>query len=214
MKIIGFNQGSFSGESSEIDVQINPDSLKHTMNINYSPDNRLSALGGAIKFDQLKNSSLSFDIVFDGTGIIPLTEGNVSNAVKKLELVVYNIVGETHEPHYLKIIWGSFVFKGRLSLMNYEYNLFKPDGEPLRVKVSMCIDGYIDIKTEAKQTNTASPDMSHTVTLKSGESIAWWCHKIYGDASYCTDVARFNRLQSFRNVVPGTQITFPPLVRN
>ncbi|MDR0757633.1 MAG: hypothetical protein LBF85_07300 [Tannerella sp.] len=214
MKIIGFKQNTFIEKDGEMDVQINPDSLKHTASIDYAKDMRVAVSGNEIKFNRMNNSSLSFDIVFDGTGIIPLKEGNVSDAINKLESVAYNIVNDIHEPNYLQISWGSFVFKGRMSSMDYEYNLFSSDGKPLRVKVSMHLAGYMDRETEAKQANRNSPDMSHTVTLKSGESIAWWCHKIYGDASYCTDVARFNRLQSFRNVAPGMQIIFPPLVRN
>ena len=54
--------------------------------------------------------------------------------------------------------------------------------------------------------------MSHVVLLKEGESITFWCNTIYGDASYCTDVARYNGLDSFRNVKPGTRLLFPPII--
>ncbi|MDR0683114.1 MAG: hypothetical protein LBG15_14885 [Dysgonamonadaceae bacterium] len=214
MKIIGFKKNMFNGDRKEIVLQINPSSLKHTVGIKYAKDKRSGISGNDTKFDQIENSSLSFDTVFDGTGLMPLKEKNAVNAINHLEAIVYAIDGDSHEPRYLQISWGSFLFKGRMSSMNYDYNLFTPDGTPLRVKVSMTVSGYMDKLTEAKLVNRNSPDMSHLITLKSGESIAWWCYRIYGDASYCTDVAQYNHLQSFRNVAPGTQIMFPPLARD
>jgi hypothetical protein len=69
---------------------------------------------------------------------------------------------------------------------------------------------YFSVK---KQAQKQSPDMTHIITLKSGESIVGWCNEIYGDASYCLDVAHYNHLPGFRNISPGTKITFPPLNR-
>jgi hypothetical protein len=214
MKIIGFKSNTFSGDSKNIILQINPDSLKYTAGINYTEDTRNGISGKDVKFGHSKNSSLSFDTVFDSTGLLPLKEKKVINAINHLDAVICKIDGDTHEPRYLHVNWGSFLFKGRMSSLNYDYNLFSPDGSPLRVKVSIAISGYMDKLTEAGYTNRKSPDMTHAVTLKAGESIAWWCYKIYGDASYCVDIAKFNRLQGFRNVAPGTQILFPPLVRD
>jgi len=39
------------------------------------------------------------------------------------------------------------------------------------------------------------------------------CYRIYRDASYYPEVARHNGLTDFRNLVPGTRVSFPPLRR-
>jgi hypothetical protein len=121
--------------------------------------------------------------------------------------------GKEHNPNDLTISWGSFVFQCHLTALSYDYTLFSPEGEPLRVKVSVSFISYIPRDEAQKRANQSSPDMTHIVTLKSGESIAGWCNEIYGDASYCLDVARYNRLAGFRNIPAGTKITFPPLSR-
>lgn len=213
MKIIGYSDGKYTQKHEEMDLQINPDSLKHSQKINYVEDKREGISAPDRKFNAYENSTLAFETLFDGTGLIDLKEKSVSGAIDYLENVVgYN--GNSHEPHYLHIIWGSFSFKGRLSSFSYNYTLFTPGGSPLRAKVSMSITGSMDKTTEAKQANRMSPDMTHVITLKAGENIAWWCNSIYGDASYCMDVARYNRLTGFRNVPPGVQLVFPPLIRN
>ncbi|MEG2070887.1 MAG: hypothetical protein RR034_05885, partial [Bacteroidales bacterium] len=84
-------------------------------------------------------------------------------------------------------------------------------GLPLRVKISLTAIGFKNNLQEAKTQGLNSPDMSRGITLKSGESLASWCYEIYGDASYCADVAKYNLLDNFRNISPGTEIAFPPL---
>lgn len=194
MKIIGFKEGKFKTKRHELTLQINPGSLKYTMGVSYSQDKRMGVAGKDIKFDACDNSSLSFDILLDDTGIIPLAKGCIVDTIHSIEEVFYNIDGETHEPNYLHINWGSFNYKGR-------------------VKIATSVTGYMDKLYESQIVQRRSPDLSRMITLKSGESVAWWCNEIYGDASYCVEVAKYNRLSGFRSIPPGTVILFPPLAR-
>ena len=59
--------------------------------------------------------------------------------------------------------------------------------------------------------NRTSPDLSHRVQVCEGDTLPLLCHRIYGDASYYPEVARFNRLQGFRHLPAGLQLDFPPL---
>lgn len=53
--------------------------------------------------------------------------------------------------------------------------------------------------------------MSRLITVKEGETLPYLCHKIYGDSLLVRQVARFNNLNSFRNIPAGTELLFPPL---
>jgi len=44
-----------------------------------------------------------------------------------------------------------------------------------------------------------------------GDSLPLMCYRIYGDSRYYIQIAKFNRLNDFRNLQPGTRISFPPL---
>jgi nucleoid-associated protein YgaU len=37
------------------------------------------------------------------------------------------------------------------------------------------------------------------------------CYRIYGDPKYYLQVAEANGISNFRKLIPGTDITFPPL---
>lgn len=188
------------------EVQINPETIKWKKNINYS-DSKTMGKPQNKKYNQQDADTLSFDIDMDDTGIVP-GEESITDRIESLESLFYDINSETHEPNYAQIVWGTTAFFGRLSSLDYNYSLFRPDGSPLRVKISLAFEGYKDA------IEVHSPDLSRVIVLKDGESIPLLCEKHYGDPSYCQDIARINNLVTFRNVKPGTRLLFPPLVRH
>lgn len=220
MQIIAFADKDFCHaiKNKTIELQINPTSLKYSIGLSYSKDKSMGKSSTEINFERSNGSTLSFDFVFDDTGVIPrpqkkniVENKNLVEMISNLETIIYKINGETHEPNYLQINWGSFLFKGRMSSLSYDYTLFRPDGSPLRVKVSMTIKGYMNKLKEAKIVALQSSDLSRIITLKAGENIPLLCKQIYGDSSYCFDVADYNNLADFRNLQIGTQLMFPPL---
>ena len=199
---------------NKFELSINPDSLKFTRKVEYTIDKVVGTSANVNRFHKHAPSNLSFNFVLDGTGVAYEKTESVEDTIEKLEKVIYKYVGDIHQPNTLKVSWGNFSFNCRMESLNYEYTLFAPNGEPLRVKVSVSFVNYISRKEEQAKANAQSPDLSHVILLKAGESIPYWCHIIYGDASYCTDIARYNGLSNFRNVKPGNRLLFPPIVRN
>jgi LysM repeat protein len=65
---------------------------------------------------------------------------------------------------------------------------------------------------EALRANRSSPDLSHKVMVKAGDTLPLLCYRIYRDSSWYRDVARINNLDDFRDLKPGTRLVFPPLV--
>jgi len=188
------------------DVQINPETITLKKNIHYS-DSRVMGKPRNKKYNQQDADTLSFDIHMDDTGIVPGLLP-IPLRIAQLETTVYDVNSETHEPNYAQVIWGTTVFLGRLSSLDYTYSLFRPDGSPLRVKVALSFQGQKDAS------EVHSPDLSRVIILKDGENIPFLCEKHYGDPSYCQDIARVNNLATFRNVKPGTRLLFPPLIRH
>ncbi|MDR1632368.1 MAG: hypothetical protein LBR97_05775 [Dysgonamonadaceae bacterium] len=195
------------------EMKINPESFKFQKNIKYKEFKLFGASSGFVKYDAHAPSDLSFDFVLDSTGLAYEKKETLDKTIADFEKIAYNMDGSLHKPNALTISWGSFVFKCHLKSLSYDYTLFSPGGEPLRVKVSASFTDNISLEESEKKANKQSPDMTHVITLKAGESIAMWCDKIYGDASYCTDIAQYNNLQGLRNIRAGTKIAFPPLAR-
>ena len=109
------------------------------------------------------------------------------------------------------MLWGDLIFYGRLTSQKVENTLFKPQGDSLRASVSLSFESFISNEEEAKQANKSSPDLSHGVIFKQGDTLPLLCYKIYKDASYYAKVARANNIINFRQIKSGTRIWFPPL---
>jgi nucleoid-associated protein YgaU len=56
-----------------------------------------------------------------------------------------------------------------------------------------------------------SPDMSHFIEVRKGDSLTLMCENIYGAPDYYLQVAEVNGIIDFRNLTPGQKILFPRL---
>lgn len=153
---------------------------------------------------------LSFDFTLDGTNT---AEGYfwkgvpVSLQVLQLVRTVYDMKGNSHIPRFLWLFWGPYNFKCVLSSMTINYTLFKPDGTPLRAKVSAAFISYEKDSEVKKQ----SPDITKHRKIKAGDRLDHLIYKEYNDPKYLMQVARANGLTSVRNIKPNADITFPPI---
>lgn len=203
--------GTFKQEKNKAyTVMLNPNKFSHTYKISYSQTKTLGQMASDTKFSGIEPESISFDILLDHTGVIP-DSSDVQTQIKKLNNVVYTYNGSRHEPNHVRLLWGSLLFYGRLKSMSAEYTLFSPEGKPLRAEVKLAFTGFMSTQEEARRANRSSPDMTHTVVFKAGDSLPLLCHRIYNDAGYYTMVAHANDITNFRNIAPGTRIVFPPL---
>ena len=106
------------------------------------------------------------------------------------------------------------VFHGQVKKFEVDYTLFDNKGNPLRASVSLTFTGFRSSEEERKKFSKESPDMSRLITVKEGETLPYLCHRIYGDSLLVREVARFNDMDSFRNIPAGTQLLFPPLKKS
>lgn len=95
--------------------------------------------------------------------------------------------------------------------MTVDNTLFTSSGEPLRAKLQLEFDSFMTNEEEALRANRSSPDMSHLVEVRAGDTLPLLCYRIYRDSSYYLDVARHNNITDFRNLEPGSKLHFPPL---
>lgn len=198
--------------SKEFKVLINPASITNAVTVNYSPPARSgNGVGQSAPYNNTEPEDLSFALDFDGTGAISSPAIEVDREIQKLKDVTLKYDGEKHEPNVVIISWGSLVIKCRLKSISINYSLFKPDGKPLRAKVTLAFMGHMDESEAARKRNNSSPDLSHVLVVKSGDTLPLMCQKIYGDSGMYLEVARVNGLVNFRSLKEGTEILFPPI---
>ena len=219
--IITAHPTSGSGEDAKPDwngncgtymAKINPEKFSLNKKVVIESSNSGDTSGSISKFKGYDPDSLSFDLMFDGTGVIN-DETNVESEITKLTNTIYAYHGEDHKPPYLIVMWKSLVFKCLLESFNTEYTLFKPDGTPIRAKVSLSFKEYLDAALEAKKVKKSSPDLTHVKTVRVGDSLPLMCRDVYGDVGYYSLVAEANGLVNFRELEVGSKLYFPPLER-
>lgn len=196
-------------------VLLNPADFKHSRGISYDKKKAQGQPAVDPRFSAVDAEKVSFALVLDGTGAVPLapteTRVDVKTQLEKLNRVVYQYDGSLHEPGRVRLLWGTLIFFGRLESMTTHYTLFKPSGDPLRAKLDLSFVGAMSKQETELVSNLSSPDLTHLVEVRDGDTLPLLCNRIYGDPGYYLDVARFNRLTDFRDLKPGAKLQFPPL---
>ena len=214
IKISAYTDKDFSQQhGSALELPMEPEQISFGNSIHYRDDRQLGSTGGDIRFEKYGPATLSLKFTIDCTGVVEgtLPGDSVYDKVNDLADLLYVYNSDGHSPSYVVVTYGELLFKGRLEKMDTKYQLFSSGGVPLRATVSLVFKRFMTGKEERKKFSKQSPDMSRLITVKEGETLPYLCHKIYGDSLLVRQVARFNNLNSFRNIPAGTELLFPPL---
>jgi hypothetical protein len=207
--------GTVSVDASRPTFQalINPSNYDMEFSVKYAKNQAMGQAGNEAKFHASEPEKLSLkSLVLDGTGAVPGTTMAVKAQVEALRNTIYTYVGTKHEAPIVQVVWGSLIFYGRVQKLSLDYTLFAPNGEPLRAKIASL--DFIEFTTAAelvKEESKSSPDLTHLVQVKAGDTLPLLCERIYRDPGYYLEVARINGLTAFRQLQPGMSLRFPPL---
>lgn len=211
MSLVAYSDDSFVGKGvGSVDIPVNPESYKLTKDIGHSENKEQGKKDVSVHFSKYEKEVLSFTVVFDATGVIPGTNSQtVVKKVANLESIVYKYNDKIHQPNYVQVRWGNLIFNGQLTGYSLNYNLFAPDGTPLRVKIDLSFSRTLEDKSSV--TIAKEQAAMETIELKGEETIESICKNKYGSSLFAQDVAKANGLSSFRNVKPGTKLVFPKI---
>ncbi|WP_083629478.1 CIS tube protein [Tenacibaculum agarivorans] len=220
MTITAYSDNEFSSETGDsCTVQINPASYTHEHTIEYNKFQPVGSPGTSTWYKGTPPEKVSFDIYFDATGAISTSSlssllsssTSVSDQIDEFKSTCFTYNGSIHEPNYLILSWGTLVFKCKLISLNISYTLFQSDGTPLRAKLSVAFESSISADDIATEADNQSPDLTHYIEIKEGDTLPLICYQIYGDSNYYTEVAAYNNILNFRDLSPGTKLYLPPL---
>ena len=201
-------------KSKSFTFMLNPSEYDHSYAIGYSRKDAIGQSGSDTKFGGIKPEKLKFSTLIDCSGAVSGVDAaasDVKTQIKALKDIVYTYDGTKHEPNHVRVLWGSQIFFGRLESMAVENTMFKPSGEPLRARVQLGFIGFMSKEEEALRANRSSPDMSHQIEVKAGDTLPLLCYRVYKDSSYYVEIARINNMTDFRDIRPGIKLLFPPL---
>lgn len=209
------NQKQDQRAGEDFTIPVNPESYSQAYKVELKEKPAGGNQGSAPEYKFTSPEELKLEFTLDNTGTI---EGNVYDGtpvpqqVDKLLATVYKMKGEAHRPGILKIQWGSFfTFDCVLSTLDINYVLFKPNGEPLRAKVSATFKQYTEPQIRSRQENKKSPDLTRAIRVADGDTLPNLSYKSYGNPKYYPQVAYANKLMSIRTLRTGDELVFPPV---
>lgn len=191
-------------------ANVNPSEITVAYEMEYDSAQGAGTTNSRMEFKKEKPGDLSLSFFLDGTGADGRKE-DVQDMVVLFQTVTgYN--GKIHRPNYLKVGWGTLDIKRCvLKSASIAYKLFKPSGVPLRAVITATFTGNSDDQSRVAQAENKSADLTHVHLVRAGDHLPLLCFRIYGDPTLYPRVARFNRLDGFRTLTPGTVLRFPPL---
>lgn len=216
LKITGYTDEEFQTafEGSPYSVMINPESIKLQRAIEYNEQQAPDSSSASQKYKSTPSDKLNFEIVIDCTGIVDAKRINMATEIAALEKIVFTYNGKIHRPNFVKIQWGkNITFKGVLVSFDTSYTLFRPDGSPLRAKISLGFSQYISPSTLSKKQASTSPDITHLVTVEDGMTLPQLCNRVWHDEKNYVQVAKYNGLNKFRNLKGIQELIFPPIIQ-
>lgn len=214
--IIAYNKPDFALTSIAAPpffALINPETYHYKFKIDFCETQAPGTSGVNLKFNKMPPQEFNFDFLFDGTGVIQSIFPAALPVTEQLDIFKHSILqyqGDIHRPYYLKIHWGTLLFKGVLTAMDIEFRLFSSDGSPLRAIAKCSFKGSIEENLRLAIENRMSPDITHKRIMKSSDRLPLLVQNIYNDQRYYVEVAQFNKLDGFRKINDGTEIKFPP----
>jgi hypothetical protein len=241
MRIEVYQKKDFTGNKKTILVQVNPEKYTIKQQIAYAEGQTIGSIGSDLKFSKIEPEEVSFEFLFDSTGILPrakfeesngFSSNKITTALKSVTPTIVNpfkkaqsidedvnkfkgyLMGynsSTHQTNYILLIWGTYSLKCRLKGMDIEYTHFTRDGKPIRARAKCTFKATMSQKQMDKEKQNQSPDITHERNFGQSDTLTLLAEDIYQSNSYYTDVARANKLMSFRKIDTGKPLFFPPL---
>ncbi|MBS1911436.1 MAG: hypothetical protein JST22_05570 [Bacteroidetes bacterium] len=211
IRIDAYSKPDYSGGIvGTFEAFVNPNELTLAYEIEYDSAQGSGTTNSRMEFKKMKPGDVTIAFFLDGTGANG-SRADVQEMVEEFQTVT-GYDGDIHRTKYLKIAWGTIAIKNCvLKSASIAYKLFKPNGVPLRAVITAVFTENSDDQTRVAKAQDESPDLTHVRLIRGGDTLPALCYQIYGDPGYYLDVARANRIDNFRNLVPGTRVFFPPL---
>jgi hypothetical protein len=195
-------------------AMFNPESVAISEEINWVFHEPPGSEGANMEYIRTKGRKFSIDIMLDGTGV----NTNGVKAPVNLQVLLFRkattkVDGTEHRPNYLLLQYGLIIIHCILLSSTVTYTMFDMLGLPIRAKISAQFAEVTQRGLMAKLAMLSSPDLTHKIEVKDGDTLPLLTYKIYKDQHYYLQVAKVNKLKNFRKLQAGTTLIFPPIAK-
>lgn len=201
----------------------NPNTFSQSFTTVWDDQTATGATADTQAYQRRSSDSVSFEFLFDGTGVSGVggtsvdlnpavgEAGYVQEQIDAFLTITQELNSSTHQPNFLQLSWGTFIFNGVLANATVAYKLFHSSGAPLRATVTASFRQNVSRTEQAAEARLQSPDLTHFRLVKAGETLPLIAQKVYGDPLMYLEIARVNDINNFRKLTAGQKLVLPPI---
>jgi hypothetical protein len=116
-----------------------------------------------------------------------------------------------HAPPIVRFVWGRSIFTGVMEKLDVTYQLFRPDGVPLRAKLDISLKEYRSAAVQAMDPPRSSPTVEKSYVVRRGDTLSSIAAAVYRRPDAWRELARANGITDPRDLRPGQVLTVPRL---
>ncbi|HEU4511026.1 MAG TPA: LysM peptidoglycan-binding domain-containing protein [Pyrinomonadaceae bacterium] len=197
-----------TGES--FSVLFNPEEYTINKDNNFASQAIPGLSGPLLQFVHGNMRTLEMELFFDTYDTKTLPKRDVreeTNRVVKLTA----IDPELHAPPILRISWASLQFRCVLARVSQKFIMFSDDGTPVRARLNVTFNEFIDAEREAKEISRQTANFSKVHVVTQGETLSMIAAKLYDNAQSWRPIAIVNDISDPRGLFPGQALRIPAL---
>jgi hypothetical protein len=118
---------------------------------------------------------------------------------------------ETHAPPRVEFAWGMLAFCGVLTRVQQQFTMFLESGVPVRARLRVSFQEWVDPLKEAKQIKRQTADFTRLHLVAENDTLAQLAARLYDDAAKWRPIAIANQLEDPRRLPSGLTLRVPRL---
>jgi LysM repeat protein len=118
---------------------------------------------------------------------------------------------DLHAPPIVRIAWASLQFRCVLARAAQKFIVFLEDGRPVRAKVTVTFNEFVDPGRESREVKRQTSTFSKVHTVVQGETLSGIAARFYEDPKMWRPIAIENGIDDPRSLTTGQSLLIPPL---
>jgi len=193
-----------SGE--ELEVMFNPEEYTLSKDNNFASQTIPGLSGPVLQFVHGNQRTLEMELFFDTTS----TRSDVRAETSKITGLLA-IDSELHAPPVVRFAWGPLDLRCVLVRASQKFVKFRGSGVPVRARLNVTFNEYLDPERELREVNRQSATYSKRHVVAHGETLSELAGRYYEDPAQWRAIALANRLDDPQADLAGRALTVPPL---
>lgn len=191
-------------------VQFNPEEYTLNKDNNIASQEIPGLSGPLLQFVHGNMQTLEMELLFDTYDTPNVQKRDVRQETNKIVRLM-DIDSQLHAPPVLRVSWASLQFDCVLARASQKFIMFLEDGTPVRARLTVTFNRFIEPEREAKEVNRQTADYSKVHVVVQGETLSSIAAKIYDNPQMWRPIAIVNNIDNPRAIAIGQSLRIPSL---